>query len=103
MDHFHNLLPLTVPTPFYRWVWVYGLLVGLVLLISVPRSALFFLSSVQASTKIHDTMAICVMRAPLSFFHTNPVGRVLNRLVFCRNKAGLLGCTSPTWRVAAGC
>ena len=60
-------------------MWVYGLLVGLVLLVAVPRSALFFFAAVRASTDIHDVTALRVMRAPLAFFHTNPVGRMLNR------------------------
>ena len=43
------------------------------------RSAIFFFSAVHASTHIHDATTLRVMRAPLSFFHTNPVGRMLNR------------------------
>ena len=66
------------PLP-YRWVWVYGLLVGLVVLVAAPRSALFFIAAVQASTHIHDAASLRVMRAPLAYFHTNPVGRMLNR------------------------
>lgn len=58
---------------------MYGLLVGLVLVVAVPRSALFFFAAVRASTNIHDVSALRVMRAPLAFFHTNPVGRMLNR------------------------
>lgn len=61
------------------WVWVYGLLVCLVILVALPRSAFFFVASVRATTSVHDTTALRVMRAPLSFFHTNPVGRMLNR------------------------
>ncbi len=33
----------------------------------------------QAATAMHNAMAYHVLRAPLSFFHTNPTGRVLNR------------------------
>ena len=58
---------------------MYGLLVGLVMLVAAPRSALFFIAAVQASTHIHDAAALRVMRAPLAYFHTNPVGRMLNR------------------------
>ncbi|GAX82138.1 hypothetical protein CEUSTIGMA_g9566.t1 [Chlamydomonas eustigma] len=62
-----------------RWVWTYGLLVGLVICVAMPRSYFFFTSTLRASTSIHDICAMRVMRAPLSFFHTNPVGRMLNR------------------------
>ena len=49
------------------------------MLVAAPRSALFFIAAVQASTHIHDAAALRVMRAPLAYFHTNPVGRMLNR------------------------
>ena len=47
------------------------------------RSSLFGVTAAdrarRASTRIHADMVGCVLRAPLSFFHTNPSGRVLNR------------------------
>ncbi len=39
----------------------------------------------SAATRIHDAMAKHVLRAPLSFFHTNPTGRIINR---CVSQAG---------------
>ncbi|GBF93736.1 hypothetical protein Rsub_06068 [Raphidocelis subcapitata] len=62
-----------------RYIWVYGLLVGLVFVVSISRASLFFASSMRASTRMHNAMIARVLRAPLSFFHTTPVGRVLNR------------------------
>jgi ABC-type multidrug transport system fused ATPase/permease subunit len=58
---------------------VYGLLVGLALVVSLSRASLFFAASMRASTRMHDAMVRRVLRAPLSFFHTTPVGRILNR------------------------
>lgn len=52
---------------------------GSVLLISVARAFLFFGASLRAATALHNDAAAAVLRAPLSFFHTNPTGRVLNR------------------------
>lgn len=62
-----------------RYVWVYGLLVGLVMVVSLARASVFFAASMRAATAMHDAMVKRVLRAPLSFFHTTPVGRVLNR------------------------
>ncbi|KAL6756466.1 P-loop containing nucleoside triphosphate hydrolase protein [Haematococcus lacustris] len=62
-----------------KWLWVYGLLTGLVVLFGTLRSFLFFTAAVHASTRMHDAMVLRVLRAPLAFFHTNPAGRILNR------------------------
>lgn len=35
--------------------------------------------TIQGSTKMHNGMAKSVLRAPMSFFETTPIGRVLNR------------------------
>lgn len=58
---------------------MYGLLVALVMIVSLGRASLFFAASIRASTVMHDGMVRRVLRAPLSFFHTTPVGRILNR------------------------
>ena len=35
--------------------------------------------SIRASVKLHEDMLNRVLRAPMAFFHANPVGRVTNR------------------------
>ncbi|KAG2425890.1 hypothetical protein HYH02_014893 [Chlamydomonas schloesseri] len=62
-----------------EWLWVYGLLTGIVIVIAFLRSFVFFESNLNAATSIHNLMAKRVLRAPLSFFHTNPSGRIVNR------------------------
>ncbi|GLC33196.1 hypothetical protein PLESTB_000360400 [Pleodorina starrii] len=61
------------------WLWVYGMLTGIVIVLAFLRSATFFEATLSAATSIHNAMARRVLRAPLSFFHTNPSGRIVNR------------------------
>lgn len=61
------------------WIWVYAIFVGSILLISITRAQVFFRSSLRASSSLHKAAIESLVRAPLSFFHTNPSGRVLNR------------------------
>ncbi|CAI7848969.1 unnamed protein product [Closterium sp. NIES-54] len=35
--------------------------------------------SQRAARRLHDAMLAAILRAPMSFFHTNPVGRLINR------------------------
>ena len=58
---------------------VYAGLVSAVLVFAIVRACLFFYVSLRSSTCLHDKMAVCVLRAPVLFFDTNPAGRILNR------------------------
>ncbi|KAK9467404.1 P-loop containing nucleoside triphosphate hydrolase protein [Lipomyces arxii] len=40
---------------------------------------LFIFCSIEAARKLHNRMAECVVRSPMSFFDTTPIGRVINR------------------------
>lgn len=62
-----------------KWLYVYALFAGCIVGIALIRSELFFLRNVAAATSIHNKMIKRVLRTPLSFFHTNPTGRILNR------------------------
>ncbi|KXZ56224.1 hypothetical protein GPECTOR_1g195 [Gonium pectorale] len=55
------------------------MLTCIVIVVGFLRSATFFEATLSASTSIHNAMARRVLRAPLSFFHTNPSGRIVNR------------------------
>ncbi len=39
-----------------RWLWVYGILVGAVIVMSLTRASMFFEATLRASTRIHDIM-----------------------------------------------
>ena len=39
----------------------------------------FYLAALKASENLHDEMTKAVIKAPVLFFDTNPVGRILNR------------------------
>ncbi|KAG8186529.1 hypothetical protein JTE90_023957 [Oedothorax gibbosus] len=64
-------------TPFN--LSVYAGLVATVFLLSLVRTTSFFYMCMKASRTLHNKMFRCVLRSPVSFFDSNPVGRVLNR------------------------
>ncbi len=37
------------------------------------------LASLNAAKNLHESMLSALLRAPMSFFHSNPLGRILNR------------------------
>jgi ATP-binding cassette subfamily C (CFTR/MRP) protein 4 len=60
-------------------VGIYGGLVLGLLIMSMLRAIWFILGMMRASQRLHDSIFIHVMRAPVLFFDTNPIGRILNR------------------------
>ncbi|GFY48387.1 hypothetical protein TNIN_211863 [Trichonephila inaurata madagascariensis] len=66
-----------VNTPFN--LSVYAILVFIVFVLSLLRTTTFFQMCMKASRTLHNKMFRCVLRSPVSFFDSNPVGRVLNR------------------------
>jgi ABC-type multidrug transport system fused ATPase/permease subunit len=45
----------------------------------LTNSLILIKGGINASTKIHNSMLACILRAPCSFFDTTPLGRILNR------------------------
>jgi ABC-type multidrug transport system fused ATPase/permease subunit len=71
---------------------ILGLVIGLTMVVIVLasfRAVVCFYFTIEASKKLHDGMTKAVLRAPISFFDTNPLGRVLNRF----------SAVSTTWSV----
>ncbi|KAF6167459.1 hypothetical protein GIB67_031660 [Kingdonia uniflora] len=48
-------------------------------LVTLTNSFWLITSSLYAAKKLHDAMLQSILRAPMVFFHTNPVGRIINR------------------------
>jgi ATP-binding cassette, subfamily C (CFTR/MRP), member 4 len=57
-------------------IWAWG---GAVVVLAVIRARVCFRLAIRASRQLHDQMAQAMIRAPISFFDTNPLGRILNR------------------------
>ena len=58
---------------------IYGYLVGAVLVLAFIRAHGFLLASLRCSERLHDKMVVAVLQAPVLFFDSNPVGRIMNR------------------------
>ena len=63
----------------YLTFLVYGSIVTISLLLTTASCFCFYLAALKASENLHDQMTKAVIKAPVLFFDTNPVGRILNR------------------------
>ena len=58
---------------------IYGYLVGTSFVLAFIRAHGFLLASLRCSETLHDKMVAAVLQAPVLFFDSNPVGRIMNR------------------------
>ena len=58
---------------------IYGCLVAASLVFAIIRAYGFILVSLRSSERLHDKMVVAILQAPVLFFDSNPVGRILNR------------------------
>ena len=58
---------------------IYGCLVGASFIFAIIRAYGFLLVSLRCSESLHDKMVLAVLQAPVMFFDSNPVGRIMNR------------------------
>eukprot|EP00007_Cunea_sp_BSH-02190019_P001870 CAMPEP_0174237282 /NCGR_PEP_ID=MMETSP0417-20130205/7690_1 /TAXON_ID=242541 /ORGANISM="Mayorella sp, Strain BSH-02190019" /LENGTH=1523 /DNA_ID=CAMNT_0015316021 /DNA_START=21 /DNA_END=4592 /DNA_ORIENTATION=+ len=61
------------------YIGIYGALVFAFTFLCILRNVLWTIVTLSAATSIHDSVFISVLRAPMSFFDSTPVGRILNR------------------------
>ncbi|ELR46534.1 hypothetical protein M91_14136, partial [Bos mutus] len=65
---------------FLNWyLGVYSGLTVSTVLFGITKSLLIFYILVNSSQTLHNKMLETILRAPVLFFHRNPIGRILNR------------------------
>ncbi|XP_047948390.1 ABC transporter C family member 2-like [Salvia hispanica] len=58
---------------------IYSLLSFGQVLVTLTNSFWMITSSLYAARRLHNAMLNSILRAPMVFFHTNPLGRIINR------------------------
>ena len=58
---------------------IYGSLVAVSVICAIKQAYGFLRVSVRCSERLHDKMVVAILQAPVVFFDSNPVGRILNR------------------------
>ncbi|XP_058071596.1 ABC transporter C family member 2-like [Magnolia sinica] len=58
---------------------IYAVLSFCQVLVTLLNSFWLITSSLYAARRLHDAMLNSILRVPMLFFHTNPIGRVINR------------------------
>ncbi|PKA52346.1 ABC transporter C family member 2 [Apostasia shenzhenica] len=58
---------------------IYALISSGQVLVTLGNSYWLITSSLYAAKRLHDAMLGSILRVPMVFFHTNPLGRIINR------------------------
>ncbi|XP_078361825.1 ATP-binding cassette sub-family C member 4-like [Oculina patagonica] len=58
---------------------IFACLVGGSFVFCIIRAFVFLLVSLRCSERLHDKMVMAVLKCPVLFFDSNPVGRIMNR------------------------
>ncbi|KAL3322636.1 hypothetical protein AABB24_039965 [Solanum stoloniferum] len=87
------------------YILVYAILSFSQVFVTLANSFWLIISSLNAAKRIHDSMLLSILRAPMVFFHTNPSGRIINRFAkdlgdIDRNVANIGNmCLSQLWQL----
>ena len=57
----------------------FAVLVGTSFVLSLAKNLAFVCAILKSTRKLHDQMALAVIKCPVLFFDTNPAGRIMNR------------------------
>eukprot|EP00522_Entomoneis_paludosa_P016423 CAMPEP_0172447702 /NCGR_PEP_ID=MMETSP1065-20121228/6951_1 /TAXON_ID=265537 /ORGANISM="Amphiprora paludosa, Strain CCMP125" /LENGTH=1365 /DNA_ID=CAMNT_0013199065 /DNA_START=11 /DNA_END=4108 /DNA_ORIENTATION=+ len=66
----------------YDYLRVFSTVVAISVLFTNLRSEWVVTGGSRAAKKVHDAMLVSVLKAPMSYFETTPLGRVLNRFTY---------------------
>ncbi|XP_066928579.1 ATP-binding cassette sub-family C member 4-like [Clytia hemisphaerica] len=75
----------TITSPFYYQqnadynIIIFGSIVLFAVLLDIVRIIYFFYAMVRCNRHLHDAMFTSILKAPIYFFNTHPVGQILNR------------------------
>ncbi|KAF3325693.1 ABC transporter C family member 2-like protein [Carex littledalei] len=58
---------------------IYAIISFCQVMVTLSNSYWLIVSSLRAAKRLHDAMLSSILRAPMVFFHTNPLGRIINR------------------------
>ncbi|XP_060072940.1 ATP-binding cassette sub-family C member 4-like isoform X1 [Ylistrum balloti] len=76
----HNITNITIPyVDTHQNIYIFTGIIVAVFLFGILRALMFFKVAVDASMNLHNSMFNRLLRVPIAFFDTNPVGRILNR------------------------
>ncbi|CAH1791548.1 unnamed protein product [Owenia fusiformis] len=74
---FHHLVEASDNVTYY--LTVYGLLAAANSIFTLFRAFLFAYGGICAAYVIHNKLLAAILKAPVSFFDTTPIGRIINR------------------------